>query len=85
MEVQTRILHAECYHYLQINEVDNLRYTESLLESTSVPDTKGTARFLEWSQKREADVSKYLEIVNYSYALMERVNSNISSSALAHT
>lgn len=61
MEVQSRISPSDCYHYLQINEMDNLRYTESPLESTSIPGTKGTARDLEWRKKRGA-VSTYLDI-----------------------
>jgi len=36
-------------------------------------------------RKRGADVPKYLKIVNYSYALVERANSSIFISASAHT
>lgn len=59
-EVQSRISPSDYYHYLQINEI-NPRYTESPLESTSVPGTKGTARVLEWRKKRGA-VSTCLDI-----------------------
>lgn len=80
LEVQTRISPTGWYHYLWINELDNLRDTQEAY--LKVLGTKETARYKSGGKK-----SWFLKIswVNYLYALMERANSNISISASAHT
>lgn len=81
VEVQSRISLPDCCHHLRINELGNTRYTKSPLESTSIHGK----RVFRVEEERGADVSEYLQIVNYSYPLMEREKSSVSSSASAHT
>lgn len=63
-EVQSRISLPECCHQLGINE----QMSWATQDTHQHTWNKG----FRVGEERGADVSKYLQIVNYSYALMER-------------